>query len=200
MRRIFLFIVLLIGCGEKRHASLERFGIVVSESGNFGSFIVVGQGFAYLTKHAILRKDSSLGGFSLFFRGEVDSSAYVIATEGDVVLVRTHLGRDLEAVQYATCSYAEQVVWIQPHFSYQNKPHLYVIVGRVSRFEGEDIYLDRSVTQGISGSGVWNANGELVGMMYMIALYGMGANYGICTPIPTRLRELVATRTQGRSP
>ena len=200
--------VVLIGCGTSRHASMQRFGIVMSEEGHFGSFIVAGEGYAYVAKHVVALSDSTIGKFYLFHGGAIDSTSYVVASEGDVVLVRTSLGQPMEPVGYASGSYAEQVVWVQPHFSYERAPHLYVIVGRIARFEGDAIYVDRAVVQGVSGSGVWNMDGKLLGMMYMITAYEFGAVYGIFTPIPDRLQAQIVPREKppletlfnGRSP
>ncbi len=189
MKTLLVMVAFLIfGCATTRHSSMQRFGIVMSEAGHFGSFVVAGQGYAYVAKHVIL-DDSAIGRFFLFHGGSVDSTSYVVASEGDVVLVRTFLGRTMEPVEYSEGSYAEQVVWVQPHFSYERKPHLYVIVGRIARFEENEVYVDRAVVQGVSGSGVWNMNGELLGMMHMITAYEFGAVYGIFVPIPPRLIE-----------
>lgn len=186
-------VAFLYGCSTTRHSSMERYGVVMSRAGPWGSFVVAGNGYAYLARHVVLKDSVTVGEFTLFFNEGVDSLATVVSSEGDVLLVRTRLGRSLPLIKYAGVSYAEEVVFIQPHFSRKHVPHFYVLVSKTARYEKEarQWYVDHAVYPGISGSGVWSKGEELVGMMHMIVGYEGGAIYGIFTPIPNRLVQLI---------
>ena len=189
--RYFLavMVALLIGCATTRPPVMERYGLVVAENGHWGSVIIAGNGFAYLAKHVIEKDSVTLNPFYIFFRGTVDSTSTVIASEGDMVLIRTFHGRPLEPVSYAHANYLQEVVWVQPQFGLAAPPHLYLIVGKTARRDSLSWYLDRAVYPGASGSGVWDGDGELVGMLQGISFYDFGAVYGSFLPIPPKLIE-----------
>ena len=194
---LVLSVAYLFGCATTHPPVMERYGLIVAKNGHWGSVIIAGDGYAYLAKHVVADSDSTLAPFYVIFRGAVDSMSIVLASQGDVVLIRTFHGRPLEPVSYAKANFLQEVVWVQPQFGASAPPHLYFIVGKTARRDSSFWYLDRAVYAGASGSGVWDGNGALLGMLHGISFYDYGAVYGSFIPIPQRLID--RTRPIGRS-
>lgn len=178
------------GCATPRPLVMaERYAIVVSTSGLFGSGIILGDGYAIVSRH-VISKDSAFVKFFIFSTNEVDSTATVILTNEDVVLIRTRIGQKLEKVRINDPKPMERIYWIQPHFSLNNEPPIVFTMSGIvsSRLKGHWT-VDRPVYPGVSGSGVWNENSELIGMIFFMIYFDGGGHYGIFEAIPSNIRQ-----------
>lgn len=188
MKRILLLMVACLGCATTRHSSLERYAIIGSRNGQWGSGIVMGQGYVIAAKH-VLSQEDSIAPFYIFFKGAVDSSGVVIDTVGDMVLIRSSQGKPLDLVIVGEASYLETLIWVQPHFRSEGPPMMFVITGKTARYDKGSWYVDHAVVPGVSGTGVWDSDGELVGMMHMFWASEYGVVYGVFVPIPDRILD-----------
>ena len=153
---LVLFVALFIGCSSFSiyERVFNRFAVVLTDS-VLSSGVRVGGGTVLGATHAVnpdsvARITTTSGDFFSrpFFRGEV------AVLYGDILP---------DTVLVSDVSLGDEVCWIQPRF--EAGDGVFLTFGRVSVKTDSSFFIDRLIMYGVSGSGVWNARGELVGIM-----------------------------------
>ncbi len=71
----------------------------------------------------------------------------------------------------------ERVYWIQPAF-YSDGNLFFLVSGRISGLNQGNVFLDKPVFDGASGTGIFDGNGYLVGMAQSTFIYGKNLLFG----------------------
>jgi hypothetical protein len=156
--------ILFAGCATVNPLweAYNRFAVVTTPAG-YGSATCIGSGL-FITARHIVEKDSSLIPFTVINEEGRDSLPKVIFAANDIAIIRSRLGRRVPAVElFYAPSIGEQIVFVQP-FLLATTPDLNVLVGRIARISRENFIIDRPSFRGVSGSGVFNPEGHLVGI------------------------------------
>jgi S1-C subfamily serine protease len=171
MRTILLLLavmplaVMMISCPSPLQTSLLfRHAIVMTPDG-FGSGVYIGNGYFITARHVVLLGDSISPSIGILSPVGETESVKVIWTEGDLALLSTNITHELPQIKLSAPDITEDVYLIQPFFQSDGRFSLFVVRGIVSRINRETFNIDHPVVLGVSGSGVYNKNGQLLGIV-----------------------------------
>ena len=163
MRKLVLFLF-LISCAPPPVTLFERYA-TVKTANSTGSAISVGHG-VFITATHVITSDS----FIVFNQRGVDKEPLRFLQFGDITIFKSDLDTNVAMVAIAEPKLGEKVYVLQPVFTDAGVERL-LFQGNVAYISKLYAMIDRPIFQGISGSGVYNMNGELIGMASQ--LYGI---------------------------
>jgi len=175
MKTLIVLFVLYAGCANISQYSFvyERYAVVIDGNGA-SSGVRVGKCRVITAEHCV-RPDS------LTLVSTPQSKYSAMATiQGEIaILFGDYLFMD--SVSVADAVLGEEVFWLQPRF--EPNGGVFLTFGRVAAIEDSSFYVDRPIMFGASGSGVWNKNGKLVGILQaIVTLHGLPM-YGRATKL-----------------
>ncbi|MCL5114665.1 MAG: serine protease [Patescibacteria group bacterium] len=191
MRIIFLAAALFLsGCASsffsgKNHEPLpEKFYATITTKDGYGSSINLGEGYFLSCSHVIRNNagkfDKKICLKEEFKTGpEIDSSATIVAADtiNDLVLLRSSKLIDKINVKFVHDPVLERVYWVQPAF-YSDGDLFFLVSGRISGFNLGNVFLDKPVFDGASGTGIFDEDGNLVGMAQSTFIYSKNLLFG----------------------
>ena len=191
MRIIFLAVVLFLsGCASsfflgKNHEPLpEKFYATITTKDGYGSSINLGEGYFLSCSHVIRNDagkfDEKICLMEVFKTGhKIDSSATIVSADtlNDLVLLKSSKLIDKTNIRFAHDPVLEKVYWVQPAF-YSDGNLFFLVSGRISGFNSRNVFLDKPVFDGASGTGIFDRNGNLVGMAQSTFIYSKNLLFG----------------------
>lgn len=176
MKLLAILSLLFVSCGSfapKYDDMVSRYALVFVEDG-YGSAVLADSGYALVAYHVIAD-----GKYIVVTRGGADSSVRRVAAQDDQVLVRVK--SESEPLEYAEIDMGQTVYWIQPLMYFDStgsRLKLFLNSGRVNKLDSVHFYVDEPFLPGSSGGGVFNREGELVGIIESCQGYNLQALYG----------------------
>jgi hypothetical protein len=95
-----------------------------------------------------------------------DTGPRFIRRENDMAIFWSSLGiGDSVITPRYDIGIGEQTAWIQPMFYAKGVVNIFFHIERISRIDSLRIFIDRPVFPGTSGSGLFDTNGNLIGII-----------------------------------
>jgi len=178
MKKLSLLLLLLLfnfSCSYNTVTDIDNIGkhyVCVFTDSNFGSGIVIDTGYVIISKHVVGNSSIVL----IVNELSVDT-AYIIGYLDDQVLARVKSIKSSLILIGDSIHVGQTVWWIQPIFDGKSL-NLYMNSGRINGILANSFFVDKPILPGASGSGVFNSNGELVGIIEASIYYGNQILYG----------------------
>ncbi|MCL4400143.1 serine protease [Patescibacteria group bacterium] len=185
-----LFSAFLLGCSSsffssENHKPLpETFYATVITRDGAGSSINLGGGYFLSCSHVIR---DSLGRFDkkIYLTEEfenaskTDSSVKIIDVDtiNDLALLKSSELTNKTDIKFIKDPIFERVYWIQPAF-YSDEYLFFLISGRVSGYNKKNVFLDKPIFDGASGTGIFDEKGYLVGIAQSTFIYEKNLLFG----------------------
>ncbi len=164
--------------------SWEKFYATVVTSDGSGSSINLGEGYFLSCSHVVRNNagkfDKKICLKEEFIPGsKADSSATIVAADtiNDLVLLKSSRLIDKMDIKFIHDPVLKRVYWIQPAF-YSDGNIFFLVSGRISGSNSGNIFLDKPVFDGASGTGIFDGNGYLIGMAQSTFIYGKNLLFG----------------------
>jgi len=163
----WLFVLLVVGCYSSYvtyEKAYKRYVIVLADS-ILSSGVRVGGGIILAASHAV-HPDSFAQATT------IDRTIYAEPRiEGEIAILRGDR-LNLDTILVSDVFLGNEVHWIQPRF--EPGGGVFLTFGRVAIVSDSSFCIDRPIMFGASGSGVWNQEGELVGILQsFIEIHGL---------------------------
>jgi len=175
-----LTLLLLLSLGQD--SIFNNYAHVFVNEEHSGSAVYIGDG-KFLTATHVITDSSNI---DLIFDYSV-IEARVVTSEGDVMILQTEVSRQTNVI-FAEPVIGESVFWIQP-VQLDRRPERFLMSGMVSQVWRYRFFIDKPIFPGASGSGVFNEQGELLGIATGHIRFNDSVPFmGSVTRIPRRLR------------
>lgn len=174
MKYISFLLLLFISCNnslDKVITSATNRYVLIFAGESFGSGIIVDSGYVIVAKHVVENVDT------IFVIGENNKETGVIIDSVDDQLLLKVNNFNYVKVITNTVQLGQTVWWIQPLFQGKNL-NLYFNSGKVNRIKDNSFFIDAPIMPGASGSGVYNENGDLVGVIVSLTYFNNQILYG----------------------
>lgn len=166
LKKLLLIALILFGCAST--IPRDRHAFIVYDNG-WGSAVAIGKGLFLAAEHTIKH------GGVVAYKGKQDSSFIVLVADGDVVLLRSHLGRGLPKLDFRNPVLGEPIYWSQTFVVYDDGTargvQTLLLQSIVSLKEDDNFTLGQALWPGASGAGVYNSFGDLVGIVSEIVAF-----------------------------
>ena len=164
MKRLVL-LLFLISCAPPTTLYQRYATVRVPDNSSTGSAVSIGKGLFFTATH-VIDSDS----FVVFNQRGKDLKPIRLFVAGDVILFKADLDTLLPMVKFAEPNIGEPVYVLQPVI---NDTTITVLLfkGNVAYVSNVHVLIDRPIFPGISGSGLFNEKGELIGIASQ--LYGI---------------------------
>ena len=146
---------------------------IVETTNSFGSAVYLDNQYVVTASH--LLEDNKL---KLSFEDGVDSINFIVFQHNDITLIKTHINFTCPPTIVATVKVNDEVYWLQTLFFKKEIVRLW-FKGNVAYVDDSTIVVDRPFYPGGSGSGLFNYNMELVGIVSRYQQYENGLSLGI---------------------
>jgi V8-like Glu-specific endopeptidase len=185
----------IISCASNLQTSLILRHAMIVTSDGYGSGVYVGNGYFLTTYHVVLQDSGKLSSdiavISAFGKTE---DVLVVWHEGDVALLKTRLILKISPVQFGMPDLIQETYFVQPFWGHKQGLQFFIERGIVSRIIGDRFNVDHNVSGGISGSGVWSKDGELLGVMDAELIYSSDDQrqaFGESITIPDTVQKII---------
>ena len=164
MKRLVLLLFLL-SCSHPTTLYQRYATVRVPDNSSTGSAVSIGKGLFFTATH-VIDSDS----FVVFNQHGKDLKPIRLFVAGDVILFKADLDTTLPMVKFAEPTIGEAVYTLQPII---NDTTITVLLfkGNVAYVSNVYVMVDRPIFPDISGSGLFNEKGELIGVASQ--LYGI---------------------------
>mgnify|MGYP001557891946 CR=1 FL=1 len=157
---------LIVSCSPPPVTIFQRYATVrMPNNLSSGSAVSLGKGYFFTARH-VITSDS----FTVFNARGKDKKPLRIFEFDDVVFFKADIDTNFPEVQIAEPKIGEGVYIIQPIFS-DSGVNIFLFQGNIAHVSDFHGTIDRPIFSGISGSGVFNKKGELIGVASQ--LYGI---------------------------
>jgi len=170
--KAFLFIVIipfLSSCfyrnGIDTREMISRYVIVWTDDG-FGSGVQIGNKYVITAQHVVI----NCSHWAIINDELIDSVVSVVDSVEDQALLKGTYCKSKSPIVVNQHVYLGEIIyWIQPLTFYDslNVPHLHLYhnTGYINRIYTNHFSINQAILPGASGSGVFNTDGELIGII-----------------------------------
>ncbi|MFA6407585.1 MAG: hypothetical protein WCV80_02665 [Candidatus Paceibacterota bacterium] len=156
--------------GELAELVQNRFAVVRAYNDSeiiSSSAVSMGNGFFLTTYHSLIHKENNMVLPFYVRRGILcDTIPYFISRENDMALFWSSIGiTDSILTPRFNVNIGEQVSWVQPIFHSNENLEIFFHVERISKTDSLRVFVDRPVFPGTSGSGLFDMNGNIIGII-----------------------------------